>query len=170
MHWRLCVCSHPAGLTSCLFWPAAACAVVRWTMWNTIFLVAVVQAHNTNPYWRSGACAASERPQRGISHSSVSEWDGGGCMIACSGSACLSRGLPVHALVVGCKLSDRVARQGCLTRHAACSLQRTLLGMAAPPSGSGERQSPPTRPSGRAACKHRNATTRACEGTMRALL
>ena len=32
-------------------------------MWNTIFLVAVVQAHNTNPYWRSGtaltACIAT---------------------------------------------------------------------------------------------------------------
>ena len=33
---------------------AAICAIIRWTMWNTIFLVAVVQAHNTNPYWRSG--------------------------------------------------------------------------------------------------------------------
>ncbi|CAL5228580.1 g11739 [Coccomyxa viridis] len=29
------------------------CAAIRWTMWNTIFLVAVVQAHNTNPYWRA---------------------------------------------------------------------------------------------------------------------
>ena len=37
---------------------AAACAIVRWTMWNTIFLVAVVQAHNTNPYWRTGTCPA----------------------------------------------------------------------------------------------------------------
>ncbi len=55
-------CNHPRKLTSCLFWPAAACAVVRWTMWNTIFLVAVVQAHNTNPYWRSGACTAFELP------------------------------------------------------------------------------------------------------------
>ncbi len=33
---------------------AAICAAIRWTMWNTIFLVAVVQAHNTNPYWRAG--------------------------------------------------------------------------------------------------------------------
>lgn len=46
--------SHPKIQTSSALMHAAICAIIRWTMWNTIFLVAVVQAHNTNPYWRSG--------------------------------------------------------------------------------------------------------------------
>ena len=51
-----CTCiQHAPGLHSTVL-HAAACAIVRWTMWNTIFLVAIVQAHNTNPYWRTGTC------------------------------------------------------------------------------------------------------------------
>lgn len=33
---------------------AAYCAMVRWTCWNTIFLITVIQAHFTKPYWKGG--------------------------------------------------------------------------------------------------------------------
>ena len=34
---------------------AAYCALVRWTCWNTIFLIFCIQAHNVRPFWKEGA-------------------------------------------------------------------------------------------------------------------
>lgn len=42
-----------------LTWPlhahAAYTALVRWTCFNTIFLIFCIQAHNVRPFWREGA-------------------------------------------------------------------------------------------------------------------
>ncbi len=38
---------------------AAYCALVRWTCWNTIFLITVIQAHNVKPYWHYGMLVAA---------------------------------------------------------------------------------------------------------------
>ncbi|BDA51093.1 hypothetical protein COCOBI_17-3130 [Coccomyxa sp. Obi] len=36
------------------------CAIVRWTCWNIIFLITVIQAHNMKPYWRGEAKGFTE--------------------------------------------------------------------------------------------------------------
>ncbi|EIE21255.1 alpha/beta-hydrolase [Coccomyxa subellipsoidea C-169] len=41
--------ANPCGMFSVL---VPYCAIVRWTCWNTIFLITVIQAHNSKPYWK----------------------------------------------------------------------------------------------------------------------
>ncbi|CAL8466201.1 g5737 [Coccomyxa elongata] len=49
--------AHPCDIWSIL---VPYCAIIRWSCWNTIFLITVVQAHNVKPYWKCEAQGFAE--------------------------------------------------------------------------------------------------------------
>ncbi|BDA51092.1 probable phospholipase A1-Igamma1, chloroplastic at C-terminar half [Coccomyxa sp. Obi] len=53
------------------------CAIVRWTCWNTIFLITIIQAHNVKPYWHyDGRLSKGWKAQPSRSRSAKSEKQG----------------------------------------------------------------------------------------------